>query len=107
MDIATSRRLRDELNLDANLEYVYRFSYQARYGELGSEHELCHVYLGRIDGFVDFNRNEIEAVRFISPDALDEEFEQKPDTLTPWFKMEWHALRTDHGDRLAKYLKPI
>ena len=107
MDIAPSRRLRDELNLDADLEHVYRFSYQARYSELGSEHELCHVYLGRIDGFVDFNRNEIEAIRFISPAALDEEFEQKPGTLTPWFRMEWQALRTDHRDRLEKYLSAV
>ena len=104
MEVATSRRLRDELNLDAELEYVYRFSYQARYSELGSEHELCHVYLGRIDGFVDFNRNEIEATRFISPAALDEEFEQKPETLTPWFRMEWQALRTDYSEQLAGYL---
>ena len=107
MEIATTRRLRDELNLDADLEYVYRFSYQAGYGDLGSEHELCHVFLGRIDGFVDYNRNEIEAIRFISPEALDAEFEQKPDTLTPWFRMEWHTLRTDHRDRLQKYLTGI
>ena len=105
MGVATSRRLRDELNLDADLEHVYRFSYQARYSELGSEYELCHVYLGRIHGFVDFNRNEVEAIRFVSPAALDEEFEQKPDTLTPWFRMEWQALRTDHRDRLERYLK--
>ena len=104
MEVATSRRLRDELNLDADLEYIYRFSYQAGYGHLGSEHELCHVYLGRIDGFVDFNRSEIEAVRFVSPETLDDEFEQKPDSLTPWFRMEWEALRTDHRDRLEKYL---
>ncbi len=105
MAVATSRRLRDELNLDAELEYVYRFSYQARFSKLGSEHELCHVFLGRIDGAVDFNRSEIEAVRFVSPSALDEEFEHKPDTLTPWFRMEWHTLRRDHRDRLERYLE--
>ncbi len=107
MEVATSRRLRDELNLAAELEYIYRFSYQARYEDLGSEHELCHVYLGRIDGEVDFNRHEIEAVRFVPPDVLDKEFEGKPDTLTPWFEMEWRALQTDHRDRLGKYLGAV
>ncbi len=104
MEFATSRRLRDELNLDTELEYIYRFSYQARYEDLGSEHELCHVYLGRVDGEVDFNRHEIEAVRFVRPDALDEEIEGRAALFTPWFKSEWRALRTDHRQQLDKYL---
>lgn len=106
MEVATSRRLRDELNLDAELEYVYRFSYRAKYRDLGSEHELCHVYLGRIDGAVDFNRSEIEAVRFVSPAELDTEFEQKSGRLTPWFRMEWKALQTEHREQLGKFLLP-
>ena len=43
MRVATRRRLRDELNIDVELEYVYKFIYQAEFGEFGSEHELCHV----------------------------------------------------------------
>lgn len=105
MDVATSRRLSDELNLDAKLEFIYRFSYQASYGDLGSEHELCHVYLGRIDGSVDFNRSEIEAIRFISARSLDEELAQEGDTLTPWFRQEWAALRSVYRDRLETYLE--
>jgi isopentenyl-diphosphate delta-isomerase len=39
--VAAARRLQDELQTDSDLEFVYKFIYQASFGELGSEHELC------------------------------------------------------------------
>lgn len=104
ISVATSRRLHDELNVEAELEYVYKFSYRADFGGLGSEHELCHVYLGSISGEVHANDHEIENVRFISATDLEAEFESKPDRFTPWFKMEWQKLRTDYLPRLAQYV---
>ena len=103
MDVATQRRLDDELNLEADLDFVYRFAYQARYDEQGSEHELCHVFLGRFDGHVNYNRSEISAVRFVPADAVASELERSPDAYTPWFKMEWEALRSEHAAKLARY----
>lgn len=105
MSVATGRRLRDELNVEAELEYVYKFSYQAEFGDLGSEHELCHVYLGSISGEMHANNHEIENVRFISATDLEAEFESKPDRFTPWFKMEWQKLRTEYVSKLARYVE--
>ena len=48
MEIAVARRLQDELHVQATLEYVYKFSYQAKYQDLGSEYELCHVLPGNV-----------------------------------------------------------
>ena len=104
MQTATRRRLRDELNVDAELEYVYKFSYQAEFGELGSEHELCHVYLGSISGDVQANDHEIESVRFVSVTDLETEITATPDQFTPWFLMEWRALRQNYGEKLCRYL---
>jgi isopentenyl-diphosphate delta-isomerase len=104
MQIATRRRLRDELNVEAELEYVYKFSYQAEFGELGSEHELCHVYLGRIAGDVHANDHEIESVRFVSVADLEAEFEAEPDWFTPWFLMEWRTLRQSYGEKLLQFV---
>ena len=103
MAVATLRRLEDELNTRAELEFVYKFRYQADFGDLGAEHELCHVYLGRIEGLPSANDQEIEALRFVAPEALDREFEASPATLTPWFKLEWRALRDEHAATLAAY----
>ncbi|MEE8094293.1 MAG: NUDIX domain-containing protein, partial [Gammaproteobacteria bacterium] len=69
----------------------------------GSEHELCHVYLGYIDGAVHANDHEIEEIRFLSAADLEAEFESQPDQFTPWFRMVWHALRSNHGEPLSRY----
>ena len=103
MSIATQRRLRDELNIESSLEFVYKFAYQVNFDATGSENELCHVYLGKVTDTVMPNQQEIAAIRFLSPAALQNEFETCPDTLTPWFKMEWRALNEDHRDVLSRY----
>ena len=103
MATATERRLDEELNLAADLRFVYKFRYQARYGDLGSEHELCQVFLGRIGDDVRPNAEEISAIRFVSADTLDRELSESPECFTPWFKLEWDALKTDHSAILETY----
>jgi len=103
MQTATARRLSEELNLTADLRFAYRFQYQASFGELGSECELCHVFLGRIDDDVRPNSEEISAIRFVGADALDRELAENPERFTPWFKMEWDALQREHADLLGAY----
>ena len=102
---ATRRRLNDELNLDAELEFVYHFSYQAVFGDAGAEHELCHVFLGRVDGAVDYNRSEIDAVRFVSTDELARGLEGDASVYTPWLKLEWQELNERFAERLAAYTR--
>ena len=104
MEVATQRRLLDELNIEAELEFVYKFDYQASFGEQGSENELCHVYLGKAPSGIHPNESEISAVRFITPAELDREFAEKPETLTPWFRMEWQALSTEYRDALREFV---
>lgn len=103
MAVATRRRLQDELNIIATTEYVYRFRYQAHYLDLGSEHELCHVYVGRIESAVAPNDHEIDAIRYLSIAGVDRELELSEDEFTPWFKMEWRALKGEHGALLSRY----
>jgi isopentenyl-diphosphate delta-isomerase len=103
LPIATMRRLRDELNTAAALEYVYQFCYQARFSEAGSENELCHVYLGRIDGDIRPNDSEIESIRFILAKDLDEKLAAQPQQFTPWFIKEWQTLKEGHAGQLARY----
>ena len=98
-----ARRLDDELHTAAELEFVYRFRYQASFGDLGAEHELCHVFLGKVAGEPRANANEIAAMRYISADEMDREFDDRPDAFTPWFKLEWQKLRVEYAELLARY----
>lgn len=103
MEIAIERRLRDELNIGADLEHVYYFCYQATFGKAGAENELCHVFLGTLDGEVRPNSSEIESVRFVSTRELDDELEQDANRFTPWFKEEWRTLNADYREQLFRY----
>ncbi len=105
MEVATRRRLQDELDIHADLELVYKFSYRAQFGEHGSENELCSVYLGRTDQTYSINANEIAEVRFVSINALSNELQTNPEEFTPWFKMEWERLSGEFADTLAAYTK--
>lgn len=105
MDVATRRRLQEELDVQADLEFVYKFSYRAQFGEHGSENELCSVYLGRTDQTYSANANEIAEARFISIDALSNELRTNPEEFTPWFKMEWERLSGEFAEMLKEYVE--
>ena len=101
--IATRRRLKEELGVEAPLRFTHRFRYQAQFSAEGAEHELCSVYVGRIDGDPKPNPQEVSDWQWISPSALDEWLETNPQNLTPWFKLEWAALRSgEHAETLKR-----
>ena len=104
MQVATQRRLQDELSISCKLEFIYKFDYQARFSDAGSEHELCHVYLGRLGDDVQPNQREIASIRFVTASDLEREFAEQPGTLTPWFRLEWQALTTQFRNELGKYV---
>ena len=96
---AVTRRLKQELGFTCPLEYLYKFKYQAQFGAVGAEHELCSVYFGRYDGPVDdVNVTEIAAWRFVGVAALETELKRAPETFTPWFKMEWVHIKANYLD---------
>jgi isopentenyl-diphosphate delta-isomerase len=103
IEIAAERRLQDELHARATLEFVYKFLYQAKFRELGSENELCHVLLGFLENEATANETEIEAIRFVSAAKLEKEFQTNAETFTPWFKLEWQRLNDEFGETLARY----
>ena len=104
LDIAAKRRLQDELNIAADLEFVYKFIYQANFGDAGSENELCSVFLGRLHEKAIANTTEIEALRFVSKDALWRQLAARPEIFTPWLKLEWQSLNESYSDVLSRYL---
>jgi isopentenyl-diphosphate delta-isomerase len=112
LEQATHRRLREELAIDAELHFLYKFQYQAQYqaqpqtqpesglGALGAEHELCSVYVGKVERpvAVDVNPSEIADWRWIPCAETDRLVAEETDRVTPWFVMEWRRLRTEYRD---------
>lgn len=101
VDDAAPRRLQEELGLTAELEFLFKFQYQAQYDSRGAEHEVCWVYAGRSAERPRANVHEIAAWRYVTPQALIIEIASAPETFTPWFKLEWERLLRDHPQVLG------
>jgi isopentenyl-diphosphate delta-isomerase len=98
MESATRRRLDEELGIGCILEFLFKFQYHAQFDETGAEHELCSVYIGRCDGPVRVNPEEIHDWRWMPPDVLQREMASSVDRsrFTPWFVLEWARVWRDH-----------
>lgn len=102
---ATLRRLEEELGIRTELKFIFKFQYQANYLEVGSENELCSVYIGKSNAAVIANKNEIEEWQYIPVEKLDQKIEDDPTQFTPWFKIEWQRMRTEFWVGIQKYLE--
>lgn len=101
IETAIHRRLGEELNLRSELQFLFKFRYQAQFDAEGGEHELCSVFAGQSDDVPTLNRHEIAELRYVAPDHLDAEMRTRPESFTPWFKLEWARIRRDHAGWLA------
>ena len=106
MTTAVARRLQQELGLSARLRYLYKFEYRAEFGDAGTEHELCSVYVGTTSATPVINTTEIADWRWIAPAELDRALETHPERYTPWFKLEWARLRSEFGDVITGLKAP-
>ena len=95
MTVAVERRLEQELGLETDLEYAYKFEYTANYQGLGTEHELCHVFIGHTDAAPVINTTEIQDWQWIAPAELSARLAADDSLFTPWLKLEWARLTSD------------
>ncbi len=66
---------------------LFDFRYKAAYRDIGSENELCDVFVleGIREGRVALRPDEISECRFLSLEKVADEAERAPEGLTPWF----------------------
>jgi isopentenyl-diphosphate delta-isomerase len=93
---AAERRVFEELGVRSSLRFLYKFRYHATFGDIGSEHELCHVFAGLLEGEPTPNPLEISDYRMSEARSLDHELRKDTVLFTPWFKEEWAAVRREH-----------
>jgi isopentenyl-diphosphate delta-isomerase len=97
LETAIHRRLREELGIGCALTYLFKFQYQARFDDEGGEQELCSVYIGRSSEPLRIDPQEIQAWRWVTPQALEAELaEPGVEKFTPWFRMEWERIWREH-----------
>jgi isopentenyl-diphosphate delta-isomerase len=97
---ASHRRLKEELGIETQLKFLFKFQYAAPFGDIGSEKEMCSVLVGRSNNSIAPNRNEIAEWKYMGWEELDNDIGENPADYTPWFKMEWERIRTDHLEEI-------
>lgn len=99
---AARRRVEEELAITPSLEYLFKFEYQAPFGESGSEYELCSVYVAKSDEPVVVNVHEVVEWKFVDVAAFEADLAAAPDLYTPWLKLEWPRIRQDHWPKVER-----
>ncbi|WP_407403019.1 isopentenyl-diphosphate Delta-isomerase [Chryseobacterium sp.] len=87
------RRLKEELGIDAKIEEKFNFIYKADVGGGLWEHELDYVFTGVYNEEFQINVEEVESVRYISMQDLDQELADHPERFTQWFKIILEAYK--------------
>lgn len=101
--VAAHRRLVEEMGFDCALHEVYEFVYKVPFENGLWEHEFDHVLIGRYDGVVTPNSEEVNAYRWVSVDKLKQDMKDNPHYYTPWF----HIILDEHYDRIVAKIKKI
>lgn len=87
IDLATRRRLNEEMGIDANPKFSYSFVYRAPLDKNLIEHEFDHVYTAVFDGRPAVNPNEVEDWKFVNMEWLARDVNIHPEQYTFWFRL--------------------
>lgn len=87
MEIATRRKLKQEMGIDLKTEFIYKFIYCTTFESGLIEHECDHVFTGVFDGTPVINRHEVEDWKFISLEQLRHDIASNPQDYTYWLKL--------------------
>lgn len=96
-----TRRLKEELGINAPLKVVDKFTYHSFYKDVGAEHEVCAVLAGQYnEKEISFNDNEVADLKWISIDDLKKELSKNPQDYAPWLEIAFKRLLNQHGNKL-------
>jgi isopentenyl-diphosphate delta-isomerase len=87
MHQATRRKLKQEMGIDMQPEFAYKFIYKANLDKGLIEHEYDHVFIGTFDGSPNINREEVEDWKFTDMNSLRLDIRKNPQAYTTWFKL--------------------
>jgi isopentenyl-diphosphate delta-isomerase len=84
---AACRRTQEELGISPDIGHAFSFVYKAAFDNGLTEHEFDHVFVGRWDGDLMLNPEEVAAVRYVPVLEIRREMEERPELYTVWFKI--------------------
>jgi isopentenyl-diphosphate Delta-isomerase len=102
---SAERRMPEELGIECNLDYLFKFEYHVPYKDVGSENEVCGTLVGIVDESTPFKKieGEIDEIKWISAEELLSELKSKPEIYCPWMIIALEFLDKSEKSMLEKY----
>jgi isopentenyl-diphosphate delta-isomerase type 1 len=99
-DMSIRRRISQEIGVTCgSLEYLFKFSYQSRYRDVGIEKEVCHVYrtIQVRSRDVSPDAAEVAQFKFSGLRELSQEIRKNAGVFTPWFLLAYRKYLQEIG----------
>jgi isopentenyl-diphosphate delta-isomerase len=90
VEASATRRLREELGISVPLTETRIVEYRAAVGSGLTEHERVHMFVGRVETAaipMRLDPEEVDTVRWVTPQGLRAEIARAPEQFTPWFRI--------------------
>lgn len=84
---AASRRLMEEMGVECELNFAFKFMYQTKLDNNFIEHELDHVFVGFTNQLPKPNVDEVKTWKLMSFLEIHQDVQNNPDHYTEWFKL--------------------
>ena len=96
---AGKRRLLDEMGFCVELNEIGSFIYNIGFDNGLIEHELDYILVGKYNGNVKINPDEVDEWKWLSLDNIKDGIKIRPDNYTEWFKI----IINDYYDQLKNF----
>jgi len=83
--VSAENRLLLEMGFRVNLNFFSSFLYKTTFVNGLMEHEFDHVFIGKYNGYVHINEEEVMDYKWVSPAELEKTVKSKPQDFTVWF----------------------
>ena len=84
---AAKRRLKEEMGIEAEPAFTYKFIYKTDLDKNLIEYEVDHVLTAQFDGEPKVNENEVEDWKYVGLKELQRDALDNPHLYTEWFKL--------------------
>ncbi len=91
---AAIRRLREEMGLDCQLEFLFNLTYKLELENNLIEHEFDYVYVGKSDSLPCPDTKEVSEWRYEDLKSIENEIHSNPYAFTSWFKLILKQFKT-------------
>jgi len=87
LEDAIYRRLKEEMGFTCKLKEAFSFTYKVQFDDGLFEHEFDHVFIGRYDGDLFPNKDEVDDYKWVNLKELKKDIQKNPEAYTYWFKV--------------------